>query len=63
MELLIAILVYFGVVSPDATATMSQAEKDYLIMSNQTVIQQTMKDPSTLEAVSGGGIIIDRRED
>lgn len=63
MELLIAILVYFGIVSPDATSTMSAAEMDYLIQQNKTVIEQTMKDPSTLEAVAGGGIIIDRRED
>ncbi len=62
MELLIAILVYFGIVAPDATATMSQAEKDYLIMSNQSVIQQSLQDPSTVQAASGQ-IIIDRRED
>ncbi|RPI66955.1 MAG: hypothetical protein EHM43_10355 [Ignavibacteriae bacterium] len=63
MELLIAILVYFGIVSPDATATMSQAERDYLLMQNQTLIQQTMKDPATIEAASTSGIIIDRLED
>lgn len=63
MELLIAILVYFGIVTPDATATMSQVEKDYLLMQNQTLIQQTMQDPGTLEAASTGQIIIDRLED
>jgi hypothetical protein len=63
MELLIAILVYFGIVSPDATSTMTQAEMDYLIMCNQTVIQQSMQDPSTIQAASTGQIIIDRRED
>lgn len=63
MELLIAILVYFGVVSPDATSTMSQADKEFLIMTNQPLIQQTMQDPAKMEAISGGGIIIDRRED
>lgn len=63
MELLIAILVYFGVVSPDATASMSQAERDYLIMSNKALIEQSLQDPSTLEAASSGQIIIDRRED
>lgn len=63
MELLIAILVYFGIVSPDATSTMTQAEMDYLINSNKTVIEQSLQDPGTLEAASTGQIIIDRRED
>jgi hypothetical protein len=62
MELLIAILVYFGIVSPDATSTMSQAEIDYLTSQNKTLIEQTLKDPGTVEA-STGQIIIDRLED
>lgn len=63
MELLIAILVYFGIVSPEASVNMSQAEKDYLIMSNQQLIQQSLQDPSVVQGASTSQIIIDRRED
>jgi len=63
MELLIAILCFFGVISPDATSTMSQAEMDYLIQCNQTVIQQGLNDPWVVEAVSTSGYEFDRRED
>ena len=63
MELLIAILMFFGVVSPDAATTMSDAEKQYLINCNQPLLEQAITDPMVVEAASTSGYEIDRRED
>ena len=63
MELIIAILMYFGIVSPDVTATMSDAEVNYLINQNQPLIEQALQDPNVCEAASTSGYEFDRRED
>ena len=63
MELLIAILMFFGIVSPDAATSMSDAEKQYLINCNQPLIQQAISDPAVVEAASSSEFVIDRRED
>ena len=63
MELLIAILMFFGIVSPDAATSMSDAEKQFLINSNQPLIEQAIKDPAVCEAASSSEFVIDRRED
>lgn len=51
MELFIAILIYFGMVTPDAAALMSPAEKSFLVSSNQALITATLKDPILLQAI------------
>ena len=63
MELLIAILMFFGIVSPDAATSMSDAEKQYLINCNQTLLEQTLQDPALVEAAGNSEFVIDRRED
>ena len=63
MELLIAILMYLGVVTPQATATMSDAEMNNLINSNQQLIEQSLSDPWLVEAAASSDFAIDRRED
>jgi len=63
MELLIAILMFFGIVSPDAATSMSDAEKQYLINCNQPLLEKAISDPSVAEAASTSGYEFDRRED
>ena len=63
MELLIAILMFFGIVSPDAATSMSDAEKQFLINSNQPLIEQAIKDPAVCDAAAQSGYEFDRRED
>lgn len=63
MELLIAILMFFGVVSPDAATKMSDADAQFLINSNQALLEQAVTDPAICEAASTSGYEFDRRED
>lgn len=61
MELFIAILMYFGVVTPDAIAAMSNADANFLISSNQELINTTLQDPILVQAIPTTSI--DRLED
>lgn len=63
MELLIAIMMYFGIITSDATFSMSTAEIEFMYQQNKTLIDQASQDPGTVEAATTGQIIIDRRED
>ena len=62
MELFIAILMYLGILSPEASSNMSAAEMEYLLNCNQDAINCVLQDPGHVEAVSAG-FEIDRRED
>jgi hypothetical protein len=62
MEFIVAIMIYLGILSPEATTQMSQAEMDMLIQQNQQSIQMVMSDPYQVQAVNDAHII-DRRED
>ena len=62
MELFVAVMIYLGIVSPDATSTMTQAEFNYLMQCNQDAIHQVMQDPSQTQAINDA-FLIDRRED
>ena len=62
MEILIAILMYLGILSPEATTSMSSAELDYLIQSRQDAIHQVLTDESACQSAADA-YTIDRRED
>ena len=61
MELLIAILMYLGMLSPDVATTASSSDLDLMVQSNRQVIEQVCSDPVVVQAA--GDLIIDRRED
>ncbi len=45
MELVIAILVFLGLLSPDAAITVTQAEVDAIANANQAIVRDVMNDP------------------
>lgn len=53
MELVIAILVFLGLLSPDAAITVTQAEVDAIANANQAIVRDVMNDP----AAAGIGVI------
>lgn len=62
MELFIAILIYFGMVTPDGTVAMTEADRNNVVSSNQELINTTLQDPVLMEAVITT-VTIDRLED
>jgi len=61
MELFIAILMYLGMLSPNSVGNASTADLNAMVNCNQSIINQVMQDPTTVQAA--GDLIIDRRED
>ncbi len=53
MELVIAILVFLGLLSPDAAISVTHAEVDAIANANQAIVRDVMKDP----AAAGIGVI------
>lgn len=46
MELIISILVFLGLLSPDAAITVTQAEVDAIANANQAIVRDVMNDPA-----------------
>ncbi len=64
MELLVAILITLGFVTPDSFCALPPHERDMLIMSHQPIIDQAMLDPVVMEqAHITMPTLIDRLED
>jgi hypothetical protein len=61
MELLIAILLYCGIIDPTVASTSQTSQLSAIAISNQALIQTVMSDPIAVQAV--GDLTIDRRED
>ncbi|MBI2794153.1 MAG: hypothetical protein HYX66_05825 [Ignavibacteria bacterium] len=61
MELFIAILIYFGMVTPNSTATLTNADQQFLVNSNQQLINTTLQDPVLMQVITP--VAIDRLED
>ena len=62
MELFVAIMIYLGILTPEASAQISAEELNMLVSQNHTVIENIAQDPQN-PFVTGSGLEIDRRED
>ena len=63
MEMFIAILMYLGLLSPDAAHSMSDAEMQMMVNANHAVIEHAQTNENTMEAAAALEFMIDRRED
>lgn len=61
MELIISILIYLGLLSPDAAMSVTQAEVNALANANQAIVRDIMNDPATTQI--GAYSPKDREED
>ena len=63
MELIISILMFFGLLSPEQATSMSDAELQACASANQQVIQEFIDTHDDPYAATNTDFLIDRRED
>lgn len=62
MEILIAVMCYFGLMTPQS-AGITPEEMNQLIMNNQSTVQYYIENPDAYSALTAERWVIDRTED